>query len=321
DVCAIGGCVHRVSDSPIVSFARDGEVFELGRSGQDPVLHLHGSTGLGLAPVSIASSERLAGDGSIVRGVRYDSREVFIPLYVEAPSTGELSAVRRDLTALLAPHRGPVEVRIEDPATGSVRMIRGYLREGLDGDFGDGFHGFWQTLGLTFECPDPWWLGPERLVSLQVNPGSKPFLSAYKYSRRNLAVNPSFESGLGQGNLGPFWSKNGQGELDTAWAASGDHSVRIDPVPGGTTDSTFYPWGNSATAVAEALGLTPGTTVTIGATIHLEAAQTGTLNTHARCIRVNRYNGTSTQFSWALSDPAPNEPGDHRVSITFEVPA
>ena len=209
--------MHRVSDSPIVSFARGGEVFELGRSGQDPVLHLHGSTGLGLAPVSIASSERLAGDGSIVRGVRYDSREVFIPLYVEAPSTGELSAVRRDLTALLAPHRGPVEVRIEDPATGSDRMIRGYLREGLDGDYGDGFHGFWQTLGLTFECPDPWWLGPERLVSLQVNPGSKPFLSNtvefFPVMLAQSAVAGEFEVTIdGAGPVLPSWEVVGPGE-------------------------------------------------------------------------------------------------------------
>ena len=209
--------MHKVSDSPIVSFARDGEVFELGRSGQDPVLHLHGSTGLGLAPVSIASSERLAGDGSIVRGVRYDSREVFIPLYVEAPSTGELSAVRRDLTALLAPHRGPVEVRIEDPTTGSDRMIRGYLREGLDGDYGDGFHGSWQTLGLTFECPDPWWLGPERLVSLRVNPGSKPFLSEtvefFPVVLAQSVVVGEFEVTIdGAGPVLPSWEVVGPGE-------------------------------------------------------------------------------------------------------------
>ena len=209
--------MHKVTDSPIVSFARDGEVFELGRSGQDPVLHLHGSTGLGLAPVSIASSERLAGDGSIVRGVRYDAREVFIPLFMEAASTGELSAVRRDLTTLLAPHRGPVEVRIEDPATGSDRMIRGYLREGLDGDFGDGFHGFWQTLGLTFECPDPWWLGPERLVSLQVNPGSKPFLSEtvefFPVMLAQSVVVGEFEVTIdGAGPVLPSWEVVGPGE-------------------------------------------------------------------------------------------------------------
>ena len=43
-------------DSPIVSFSRDGRVVELGRSGESPALHLHGSTGLGLAPVDIKSS-------------------------------------------------------------------------------------------------------------------------------------------------------------------------------------------------------------------------------------------------------------------------
>src|SRR5699024_12688992 len=129
------------TDSPVVWFGRDGQVFELGRSGADPVLHLYGSTGLGVAPVSVASSERLAGDGSVVRGVRYGSREVYILWCREAESSGALSLVRRELAGLLAPHRGPVEVRVEDPATGTDRMIRGYYREGLDGDFGDGFHG------------------------------------------------------------------------------------------------------------------------------------------------------------------------------------
>ena len=209
--------MHKVIDSPVVSFARDGEVFELGRSGTDPVLHLHGSTGLGLGPVSIASSERLAGDGSIVRGVRYDSREVFIPLYMEAASTGELSAVRRDLTALLAPHRGPVDVRIVDPATGSDRMIRGYYTEGLDGDFGDTFHGTWQTLGLTFTCPDPWWLGPERLVELRVNPGAKPFLSDtvpfFPVILAQSVVQGRFDVDIeGAGPVLPSWEVVGPGE-------------------------------------------------------------------------------------------------------------
>ena len=165
------------SDSPVVSFARDGQVFELGRSGRDPVLHLYGSSGLGVAPVDIDKTDRITGDGSIVRGVRYADREVYIPLLVEAGSAGALSEVRRELSRLLAPHLGPVEVRIQDPATGTDRMIRGYYTDGLEGDFGDTFHGTWQTLGLTFMCPDPWWLGPERTVELRVNPGAKPFLS------------------------------------------------------------------------------------------------------------------------------------------------
>lgn len=208
--------MHKVTDSPVVSFSRDGQVFELGRSGTDPVLHMYGSTGLGLAPVSVASSERLAGDGSIVRGVRYDQREVYIPLFMDAPSTGELSVMRRDLTALLAPHSGPVDVRVEDPVTGSDRMIRGYLTDGLTGDFGDGYRGSWQTLGLTFECPDPWWLGPERLVSLQVNPGSKPFLSNtvefFPVMLAQSVVVGEFEVTIdGDGPVFPSWEIVGPG--------------------------------------------------------------------------------------------------------------
>ena len=45
-----------VKEAPIVSFSRDGEVFQLGRGPEDPVLHLYGSKGLGAPPVSIASS-------------------------------------------------------------------------------------------------------------------------------------------------------------------------------------------------------------------------------------------------------------------------
>lgn len=204
------------SDSPIVSLSRDGQVFELGRGPDDPVLHLYGSTGLGLAPVDIASTDRITGDGSIVRGVRYGAREVFLPLLMESDSVAGLSVMRRELNRLLAPHLGPVEIRVEDPASGTDRMIRGYYREGLDGDFGDGFHGSWQTLGLTFECPDPWWLGPEQTVELRVNPGSKPFLSDtvpfFPVILAQSTVQGRFDVTIeGDGPVWPAWEVLGPG--------------------------------------------------------------------------------------------------------------
>lgn len=204
------------SDSPIVSLSRNGETFTLGRGPDDPVLHLYGSTGLGLAPVDIASTDRITGDGSIVRGVRYGAREVYLPLLMEADSVAALSVMRRELNRLLAPHLGPVEIRVEDPATGTDRMIRGYYREGLDGDFGDGFHGSWQTLGLTFECPDPWWLGPEQTVELRVNPGSKPFLSDaapfFPVILAQSTVQGRFDVTIeGDGPVWPAWEVLGSG--------------------------------------------------------------------------------------------------------------
>lgn len=209
--------MHKRSDSPVVSFSRNGEVLTLGRGSDDPVLHLYGSTGLGLAPVSVASSDRLSGDGSIVRGVRYGAREVFVPLMLEAESTAALSEVRRSLTALLAPHLGEVEVRVQDPVTGTDRMIRGYLREGLEGDFGSGYHGSWQTLGLTFECPDPWWLGPEQVTELRINPGSKPFISTsatfFPVMLAQSTVQGKFQVDIqGAGPVLPVWEVVGPGE-------------------------------------------------------------------------------------------------------------
>ena len=204
------------SDSPIVSLSRNGETFTLGRGPDDPVLHLYGSTGLGLAPVDIASSDRITGDGSIVRGVRYGAREVYLPLLMESDSVAGLSVMRRELNRLLAPHLGPVEIRVEDPASGTDRMIRGYYREGLDGDFGDGFHGSWQTLGLTFECPDPWWLGPEQTVELRVNPGVKPFLSDtvpfFPVILAQSTVQGQFDVTIeGDGPVWPAWEVLGPG--------------------------------------------------------------------------------------------------------------
>lgn len=208
--------MRRISPAPIVSFSRDGRVFELGRSGLSPILHKHGSTGLGLAPTSIASSERLVGDGSIVRGVRYGARDVYIPLRMEAESIGALSELRRGLTDMLAPHLGEVEVRIDDPATGTDRMIRGLLKDGLEGDFGAGYHGYWQNLGLTFECNDPWWLGPERVVELRINPGSKPFISSsvpfFPVMLAQSTVQGRFDVVIdGAGQVWPTWEVVGPG--------------------------------------------------------------------------------------------------------------
>lgn len=154
----------------------------LGRSGSDAVALMHGSQGLGVAPVSVGKAERLSGDGSIVRGVRFDDREVFIPVLLQARSVSELDGLRMDLIDRLAPVSGDpdgslVDVRVEDPTSGAARTVRGIYTGGLQGDFGDGYHGTWQTLGLVFDCADPWWLGDERTVTLQPAGDVKPFLS------------------------------------------------------------------------------------------------------------------------------------------------
>ena len=208
-------------NAPVVTFSRNGQAVTLGRSGEEPTLHLKGSTGLGVAPVDIAKTDRITSDGSIIRGVRYTDRELFIPLLVEQPSSGDLSLWRRELTRLLAPRSGDpagsfVDVRIEDPVTGTDRTIRGIYQDGLDGDYGDDTDGSWQTLGLTFLCPDPWWLGPERMTELRINPGSKPFISTVESFFPVLLAQSSVVGQFsvdvsGDGPVWPSWEVVGPG--------------------------------------------------------------------------------------------------------------
>lgn len=205
------------TDHPIVSLSRGEQSFELGRGPSQPVLLRHGSTGLGLAPISIASSDRLGGHGTVVRGVRYGPRDIFLPIRLSASNAGELTAKRRELYRLLAPHLGPVNVRIQDPATGTDRTIKGLLKDGLNGDFGAGFYGTWQTLGLTFECHDPWWMGAEHTSTFRVTPGVKPFISNtvdfFPVVLAQSTVQGRFEVDIaGDGEAYPVWEITGPGE-------------------------------------------------------------------------------------------------------------
>lgn len=165
------------SDSPIVSFFRDGEELVLGRSLSKDIVHLYGSNGLGLPPVSVASSDRIGGHGAMTRGVRYDVRKVFLPILIHKQTFKDATEARRELYKLLAPHLGEVTIKIFDPPTGSTRTIKGLLIDGLEGDFGDGFHGRWQTIGLEFQCNSPWWESEERVIDLRLSPAEKPFIS------------------------------------------------------------------------------------------------------------------------------------------------
>lgn len=213
------------TDSPIVSFGRDGNMVTLGRGPQDyPTLHLHGSEGLGIPPVDIAKADRLTSHGSIVRGVRYTDREVFLPIFLDCADIFELNALRQEWYDLVAPDKGPVEIRVEIPQGGDAdpvsRSIFGYYKSGLEGDFGDDYYGDAQRIGLTFDCPDPLWLGPEQTMTLQINPGVKPFLSA---------TEPFFPVILAQSFAKGEWtiSVAGDSEVWPTWEVTGPGSDLI----------------------------------------------------------------------------------------------
>lgn len=218
--------------APVVSFHRDGQQLTLGAEGStDDLLHLYGSTGLGLPPVSHALTERVGASGSLLRGTRYNAREIFIPLLVQKRSYAELTAARRHLYQLLAPHHGEIEIRVKDPATGTSRSIFGRYQEGLEGDFGSNFHGHWQTLGLTFICPDPWWLGQEKLLTIELGKQTKPFISTsspfFPVVLSQSSVQDQFTLEIsGDGEVFPTWVVSGPGTDLTL--SNGDETLTIN---------------------------------------------------------------------------------------------
>lgn len=142
---------------------------------------IYGSTGLGIAPATIEAAPVLAGHGSILKGRRLDEREIFIPLVLEAPTMTELDEVRAELMRFVSPlDESALTLRVTPPGDGPYREIPVYYAGGLDGDFGDGYHGTHQTIGLKFKALAALWYGEPISVQQQTNPGSKPFLSTTK---------------------------------------------------------------------------------------------------------------------------------------------
>lgn len=226
--------------APIVSFHRGEQSFTLGTESDAEVLHLHGSTGLGLAPIAHSLSDRIGASGSLHRGVRYEARELFLPLLIYKDSYAEATAVRRQLYRFLAPHLGPVEIRIEDPATGTCRGIFGYLKGGLGGDFGGDFHGNWQKIGLTFICPDPWFLGEPHILTLKVAPGEKPFLSTtvpfFPVILAQSSLKGEFKLEIqGDGPVSPVWEITGPGQDLTLTSGKGEKFTILHTLREGET--------------------------------------------------------------------------------------
>lgn len=133
--------------------------------------------------------------------------------------------------------------------------------------------------------------------------------------RRNRFHNPSFEgpNGLDQG----FGASGEYTSVDSTWAETGTRSARI--AAGGGYWASYYPLGGPTGQMLRA-GLQPGTTYTIGGTIHLDSPQFDGINPLARRILVSVETNGIVDNDFAMSVQAPNLPGDTRLVVTFTIP-
>lgn len=169
------------SGDPVVSLLRaDGRELVLGNGEPGAqITRMYGAEGLGLGPVSFATSPRLAGNGSVLRGERVDERELFIPVLLEADDVVALDSLRESLTVFLSPlDSSELVVRVTSPGRDEWRELPVRYAGGLEGDFGDGYHGDWQKVGLKFKALDALWRGQPVTITKMVDAAYKPFLSA-----------------------------------------------------------------------------------------------------------------------------------------------
>lgn len=98
-------------------------------------------------------------DGNALRGTRAQAREVMLPITFFDTTRATFRDRKRTFLRTLNPKLGLGTITATE-ADGSARTIQAYYVSGAEGDFGDDSSGLrWQTLGLTFSCPSPYWIG------------------------------------------------------------------------------------------------------------------------------------------------------------------
>lgn len=164
---------------PTVTISRGGESLRLGSYvTDDGYLLKQGVTGIGIAPTEHELSAVSSGHGSLLRHTRLTDREVFLPVFVYGDTYEQVDKRRDTLFSLLDPVKGPVRVSIQSRTRNSdVRWVDAVYSDGLDGDYGEDFRGYYQHFGVTLKVPSAFWSSDPVSRLFQIKPGVKPFIS------------------------------------------------------------------------------------------------------------------------------------------------
>lgn len=164
---------------PTVTISRDSTSINLGSDFTDDGYILkQGVTGIGIAPVEHELDSIPSGHGALLRHTRLTERELFFPVFVYGDTYEQVDKRRDALFSLLDPVKGPVRVSIKSLTRNSdVRWVDAVYSDGLDGDYGSDFRGFYQHIGLKLKAPSAFWSADPVSRLFQLAPSKKPFLS------------------------------------------------------------------------------------------------------------------------------------------------
>lgn len=174
-----------------------------------------GVEGLGVADVENVM-EDLA-HGSTLLAQRMTAGEIFLPVLSRTTSNTALKEMRRELSRVLRPARGGVEVIVLDPTTGEQRVRECYYRTGLGAP--EWRSPVSEVHGLVLEYAEPLWRGAPRSQSWSLSNVIKPYWTRYPrlphypawlssstvLGRREFTVS-------GDAPAYPIWTFHGTGE-------------------------------------------------------------------------------------------------------------
>lgn len=118
-----------LSGAPALSLRRGSSVLELNEANGFTVMP--GVQGFDTPPVALAETAPANFDGSIVTNVRYQPREVFVPLGLVQGTANDVRARTRALASLMNPQLGAVTLRVEHSAASSAQLVPAAASGGL----------------------------------------------------------------------------------------------------------------------------------------------------------------------------------------------
>jgi hypothetical protein len=173
------------------------------------VLKDPGPEGFDDPTIDIAEDTSAGQDGTTIRQVRAEPREVMIPVYLKTASLGDLRALKDRIRSYTNPRLGAVTV-VAQLSDGSERVIDGTYRSGMDGAMsGDTYWTRSQKMSINVHCAVPWWrAAADWRVEWATPTGRRPLLPILPLApgKGSLIGNTNPTNYLGQVETRAVWT-------------------------------------------------------------------------------------------------------------------
>src|SRR5690625_2073966 len=184
--------------------------------------------GFGLAPFENTTQPRASG-GAVLRHRRTAEGSMFLPLTLVSPNPASMYDMMAWLVDTVTGQDGYFDVVYFDPYSQEARRRTVLYDSGLE-TVNEVIPDFKHVVGITGTILDPFWRGPERVVTERIAPPVKPLITADPGSPVNRWDDPEFSDTVAyepwfvvDGGL----EKNGTGS-DHGVFASG-HRISVNP--------------------------------------------------------------------------------------------